>query len=145
MENPPNVSGLDRRAAGALDREYQLPEDWRLARRTRTNLLLIHANGVIQSILELLQPDLDEPIATWRPGERLVLPPETRAGTMILQDVGSMAKEDQRRLLEWLDRASGRTRVVSTTPAHLLPRVEAGAFIDTLYYRLNTVCVDVTS
>jgi len=25
-----------------------------------------------------------------------------------------------------------------------LPRVHAGEFIDILYYRLNTVCVDVT-
>jgi hypothetical protein len=145
MENPTNVVAGDRRAAGALDREYQLPEDWRLARRTRANLLLIHANGVIQRVLELLQPDLDEPIATWRPGERLVLPPEARAGTMILQDVGALATDDQRRLLDFLERASGRTQIVSTTAAPLLPRVEAGAFNDTLYYRLNTVCVDVTT
>jgi transcriptional regulator of acetoin/glycerol metabolism len=34
---------------------------------------------------------------------------------------------------------------VSTTPAPLLPRVESGKFIDTLYYRLNTVCVDATA
>lgn len=145
MENPSKVFAGARRAAGALDRESQLPEEWRLARRTRANLLLTHAGGVIQSVLELLQPDLDEPIATWCPGERLVLPPATRAGTMILQDVGALAKEDQRRLLEWLERASGRTQVVSTTAASLLPRVEAGAFIDTLYYRLNTVCLDVTT
>ncbi len=44
----------------------------------------------------------------------------------------------------WLDRAPGRTQVVSTTPALLFPRVQAGAFIDRLYYRLNTVCMDVT-
>jgi DNA-binding NtrC family response regulator len=34
--------------------------------------------------------------------------------------------------------------VVSTSPAPLIPRVHSGLFIDTLYYRLNTVCVDVT-
>jgi hypothetical protein len=31
------------------------------------------------------------------------------------------------------------------TSASLLPRVQSGAFVDTLYYRLNTVCVDVTA
>jgi DNA-binding NtrC family response regulator len=35
--------------------------------------------------------------------------------------------------------------VVSTTSAPLLPRVEAGEFNATLFYRLNTVCVDVTT
>jgi sigma-54-interacting transcriptional regulator len=63
---------------------------------------------------------------------------------MILQDVDALTHADQRRLLDWLDQAAGRTQVVSTTPAPLLPRVQAGAFIDRLYYRLNTVCMDVT-
>jgi len=47
-------------------------------------------------------------------------------------------------LLDWLDRAAGRTQVVSMTPASLWPRVQAGEFMDRLYYRLNTVCMDVT-
>ena len=63
---------------------------------------------------------------------------------MILQDVGALTDGDQHRLLDWLDRTPGRTQVVSTTPAPLYPRVQAGAFIDRLYYRLNTVCMDVT-
>jgi hypothetical protein len=84
------------------------------------------------------------PVATWRTGEPLVLPPVARARTLILQDVGALTRADQHRLLDWLDRAAGRTQVVSTTPASLWPRVQAGAFIDRLYYRLNTVCMDVT-
>lgn len=143
MKNPAQGFAAAKRAAGALNRESRLPEDWRLARGTRANLLIIHSNGVIDEVLDLLQPDLHQPIATWSPGERLVLPPSTRPGTIILQDVGALAEEDQRRLLEWLDRSSGRTRVVSTTRGPLLPRVESGDFNDTLYYRLNTVCVDV--
>ena len=46
-------------------------------------------------------------------------------------------------LLRWLERATGRTQVVSTTSTSLLPRVQDGTFVDTLYYRLNTVCLDV--
>jgi transcriptional regulator of aromatic amino acid metabolism len=62
---------------------------------------------------------------------------------VILQDVGALTRADQHRLLDWLDDAAGRTQVVSTTPAPLWPRVQAGAFIDRLYYRLNTVCMDM--
>ena len=63
----------------------------------------------------------------------------------MLHDVGTLPLDEQLRLLDWLERAEGRTQVVSTSTTPLLPRVQAGAFIDTLYYRLNTVCVDVTS
>jgi transcriptional regulator of acetoin/glycerol metabolism len=121
----------------------QLPGDWRLARAGRLNMLLINSEGIVEDVLDSLLVDVHEPIATWRPGERLVLPPVPRAETMVLHDVGALTPDEQRRLLSWLERAAGRTHIVSTTTAPLLPRVEAGAFIDTLYYRLNTVCVDV--
>jgi DNA-binding NtrC family response regulator len=63
----------------------------------------------------------------------------------VLQEAGALSAEDQLQLLDWLEQAEGRTQVVSTSTTALLPRVHAGGFIDTLYYRLNTVCVDVTS
>jgi hypothetical protein len=134
---------------GPLDSASLLREDCRLARAARVNLLVIHGEGGLQDLLEWLMLDLQSPIATLvatalRTGEPLVLPPVARARTLILQDVGALTRADQHRLLDWLDRAAGRTQVVSTTPASLWPRVQAGAFIDRLYYRLNTVCMDVT-
>jgi transcriptional regulator of acetoin/glycerol metabolism len=59
--------------------------------------------------------------------------------------VGALPLDAQIHLLEWLAAAIGRIQVVCTTPAPLLPQVRAGAFIDTLYYRLNTVYVDVSA
>ena len=55
-----------------------------------------------------------------------------------------MTTDDQLRLLDWLERAKGRTQVVSTSSGPVLPRVHSGDFIERLYYRHNTVCVDVT-
>jgi Sigma-54 interaction domain len=127
-----------------FDRASRLWEDCRLARAARVNLLVIHGNGVVRDLLEWLTLDLQKPIATWCTGERLVLPPVASTRTIILQDVGALTDADQHRLLDWLDRARGRTQVVSTTPAPLLPRVQAGTFIEKLYYRLNTVYMDVT-
>jgi transcriptional regulator of acetoin/glycerol metabolism len=127
------------------DRGSQLPHDWQLARSGRLNLLLIDSEGAAEDVLDSLLLDVDEPVATWRPGERLVLPPEPGEETIVLHDVGALTPDDQIRLLDWLETAAGRTQIVSTTTAPLLPRVHAGAFIDTLYYRLNTVCVDVTA
>jgi hypothetical protein len=62
----------------------------------------------------------------------------------VLRDVHGLTPADQLELLDWLELAEGRTQVVSTSSTPLLPRVHSGEFIDTLYYRLNTVCVDVT-
>ena len=44
------------------------------------------------------------------------------------------------RLLDWLG-AGVAVKVISTATAPLLPRIERGVFLDSLYYRLNTICV----
>ncbi len=155
MENSSQVSGETPHAGGPLTRGASLPDHWRLARAAhvdlllmgmpRVNLLLIAPDGVVRFVLESLLLDLQEPIVRWRPGERLALPSTEDTGTLVLHDASALSADDQLRLLDWLERAEGRTQVVSTSSTPLLPRVHAGSFIDTLYYRLNTVCVDVTS
>ena len=120
-------------------------EELRLVEQHRVNLLLMGQHDIVQPMVDALSARFHQPVGTWSPGERLVLPPAERTGTMVLNDVGALGLQDQIQLLEWLSTASGRTQVVSTTPSPLLPRVQSGKFIDTLYYRLNTVCVDTTS
>ena len=154
MENPSNVYAGATPVPGPLGRPSQLPEHWRLARAAhvdlllmgmpRVNLLLVAADGVVRFVLESLLLDLQEPISTWRPGQQLTLPSPERGGTLILHEIGSLTVDDQMLLLDWLEKAEGRTQVVSTSPVALLPRVKDGSFIEVLYYRLNTVCVDVT-
>jgi hypothetical protein len=151
MENPQVFAGGSR---VSLDCVSQLPEHWRLARAAhvdlllmgmpRVNLLLIAPDGVVRYVLESLLLNLREPTSKWTPGNPLVLPSSGQLGTLILHDVGALPPKEQLDLLDWLERADGRTQVVSTSSTALLPRVQCGAFIDTLYYRLNTVCVDVT-
>jgi hypothetical protein len=155
MEHSPLISSGTLPAGGPMPLGSQLPDHWRLARAAhvdlllmgmpRVNLLLIAPDGVVRFVLESLLLDLHEPIARWRPGDALRLPTPEEPGTLVLHEAGYLSPEDQLRLLSWLERAEGRTQVVSTSSTPLLPRVHAGTFIDTLYYRLNTVCVDVTS
>jgi hypothetical protein len=112
---------------------------------TRVNVLLTGVDDVIRDILETILLELHTPIASWCPGDRLVLPPVGRTGTMILHDVGAMNHEDQRRLLEWSEQAAGKTQIVSTARTPLIRLVRDGMFNDKLYYRLNTVFVDATA
>ena len=118
--------------------------EWRVARIARVNVLLVGSDGVANKTVDALRPDFCEPIEVWRPASRLVLPPIGRTGTLILQDVGAMSRDDQRRLCDWLEIAAGRTRVVSTTRQPLFPLLEAGTFAETLYYRLNILCFQVS-
>jgi len=108
-----------------------------------TNLLLVGTAGAFRLVLEMLWLELREPIVRWRPGQPLELPLPGRAATLVLHDVGELTYDDQHRVLRWLERTAGQTRVVSTTTVPLWPGVKAGAFNETLYYRLNTVCVNV--
>jgi hypothetical protein len=115
------------------------------ARLERTNLLVV-GNGLVPLVLVLLGLDTPgEPVARWRPGDPLVLPALDTKGTLVLEDVDRLAADDQTKLLRWLDRATGNLRIVSTASEPLWPRVEAGTFDGALYYRLNTIYIEVDS
>jgi hypothetical protein len=149
MENRPNAVA----AAGGGKPVLQIREDLRVARRAhrdlhvvgmpRTNLLLVGTAGSFRFVLEMLRLELRDPIVQWHPGQPLELPLPGCAATLVLQDVSELTYDDQHRVLRWLDRAAGQIQVVSTTAVPLWPRVKAGAFNETLYYRLNIVCVNV--
>ena len=153
MENRSNALAADG-GFGNANPVLQIREDWRLAREAhkdlqvagmpRTNMLLAGTSGAIRIVLEMLWLELREPILKWRPGQRLELPSPGRAATLILHDVDALTSDEQHRVLRWLDETAGQVRVVSTSAKSLWPRVKTGAFSDVLYYRLNTVYVDVT-
>lgn len=127
-------------------------EDWSFARSIhdellavgmpRVNMLFVGRERVTRSILDRLLLELADPITSWHPGE--MIPPirQNHGGTLILHDVSGLNADQQRDLLEWLDLDAGRTQVISTTPVALVARVHIGTFIERLYYRLNTICVD---
>jgi hypothetical protein len=153
MESSSHAYAQATRAAGPVANARRLLNDWDQARTAdlsllivpspRLNLLLVGMDAGVSKLLETLLLNLRDPISTWLPNKPLVLPPAAATGTLILHEVGTLGYEDQLRLLYWLERSTGRIQVVSTSTAPLLPRVQSGAFIDTLYYRLNTICVDV--
>jgi DNA-binding NtrC family response regulator len=155
MEYPSKFFAGTPRAPGSRDRFSLPPDDWRLARAVhddlrrmgipRVNLLLVGADGMTRNVVEMLLRDRNEPIASWRHGEGLLLPPVARGGTVVLHEVGALSHEYQCHLLDWLEHAVTRTQVISTTSKSLLPQVQSGAFIGTLFYRLNTVCLDLTA
>ena len=134
-----NRSALTRRLLEGLT-----DEEWHVVRTARANVLFIGRRLSAKRVVEALRSQVSDPIHVWRPGARLVLPPAEQAGTFVLQELGAMTHDDQRHLHDWLQVTSGRTRVISTARQPMLPLLQAGTFIDTLYYRLNILCFQVS-
>jgi hypothetical protein len=111
----------------------------------RTNVLVVGGSEATRIVLDMLRLDLRGPVLKWRPGQPLELPTRGRAATMVLEDLTRLTDDEQVRILRWLDEVVGQIRVVSTTTVPIWPRVARGEFNDVLYYRLNTVYVDVGS
>jgi hypothetical protein len=149
------LAGTDDRAGGPLPavrharnrRAAKSPaSDLDFARATRANLLLVGTEPAVSNLVCSLWSTFDEPLMIRRSGDRLHLPSGSEpVGTMIIHGVETLTEYEQRALQDWLLLRTGRTRVVSTASASLLPRVEDGAFNDSLYYRLNVVCIDLSS
>jgi Sigma-54 interaction domain len=114
------------------------------ARVTKANVLLVGPDHLVENVVNLLVSDPKSVAIIHRDNGELILPtPSPRVRTAIVRDVEGLTQEEQRRLLDWLGSTPNRPQLVSTTSAPLLPLVETGAFNDTLYYRLNTMYVDV--
>ena len=144
MDHPSTELAGASHAGGPLASTSALPEDCRLARSAGVNLMVVVPSDHrrVDRLLGELLAEAAQPIVTWQAGERFVLPVAAQTGTFVLHNVGALTLADQRRLIDWLERAAGRTQVISATPTPLLPLVQDGTFLPRLYYRLNTVCVD---
>ena len=155
MRNQLQSFAGEERTTGRMGSISQLREDWRVARSAhaelarlgmpRSNVLVTGSEDVVENLLDILLPDLREPIGRWRPGEQLLLPPPILIGTMVFQEIGEMPHHDQYQLFNWLTIAAGRTQVLSTSSEPLVKAVECGDFLEGLYYRLNVIALDATA
>ncbi len=114
---------------------------WQVLLRTRPNVLTIGPRRAVDAFVASAARSLRAPIATVECRDGLTL---KRAGTLVLHDVDHLDAHAQARLIAWLeDPANASTQIVSATALPLFQRVLAKRFADTLYYRLNTIVLDV--
>jgi sigma-54-interacting transcriptional regulator len=134
----PSLIKKERRIVRSVPRR-----DLQVRSMPRTNVLVVGNPDATRIVVDMLRLDLRGPIARWRAGQPLDLPSPAHAATLVLENVSRLTSEEQFRVLRWLDDVRGRIRVVSTTNEPLWPRVQVGVFNEVLYYRLNTVFVDM--
>jgi hypothetical protein len=126
---------------GALEFRLASPADWRALVMTRANVLVIGPDDALGAFLTAARPALREPSSSLVSGAPVS--PE-RVRTLILTDVHTMDADGQRALLAWLnDPPNADTQVVSLASVPLFSLVQAGTFDRELYYRLNTICLEI--
>ena len=117
--------------------------DLNIARINRANLLVVGPEPLVRNLLSLVASGTRRDTMVDAKAGRLELPSGARPSTIVVLDVDALTTSEQRRLLEWLDEATTHIQVISTASMPLLSRVEARTFNETLYYRLNTIYIDL--
>jgi hypothetical protein len=120
-----------------------LPTDWDLVFSTQVNVLLLGKSRTTATSIDEMRRHLVEPVVSVRGGDSTDLTSLPSVGTVVLCDLDELMSADQLALNAWLSE-SNRTRVISTSQVSLVPLIDAGTFSDSLYYRLNTLCLDMT-
>jgi hypothetical protein len=103
----------------------------------RPNLLLIGPDAVVGECLDRLIASAASPVLFCDGAEPILTNGPIRS--LIVRDVDRLTRNDQERLIEWLNRHEEDTRVIATSAQPVFPCVERGQFSEVLYYRINTV------
>jgi hypothetical protein len=119
--------------------------DLKLARLTKANVFVVGDDDAVARFITALSPSLATPIVVRPRGERLQLSPTfPPVGTIVVYDVDTLTPDEQHALYRWMA-GNGATQIVSTASKFLQPMLQAGAFNERLYYRLNVLTIDLTS
>lgn len=129
-----------RPASHRLRSTPSVPDVCSTACRAKVSLLIVGTGRRTRDIVRRLWPIGSQ--TAWRPGSVLRLP-DRADSTVVLHDADRLGVNDQRRLLGWLEAHPGTAHVVATAARPLLGNVETGAFMASLYYRINVLAVDL--
>ena len=118
------------------------PEVLRIITASNPNVLLTGTEEATGAFVHALMPHLRRPVES-PSGDGLPVP-NYAPGTLILRELETLDLEHQRQLLGWLDGPGEGAQLISLATESLYPLVEKGQFLDTLFYRLNTVHLEAT-
>ena len=116
--------------------------DLEIIESMRPNLLLCGPRESIDHALAVLRPSFLEPISKWEHNGQDTLSHQL-TGTLIIEGATSLDDRQQRMLIDWLDDNRRHVQVIATTPENLFPFAAEGIFRDRLFYRLNTLHIDL--
>ena len=118
------------------------PADWRMLLRKRTNVLVTGPDTALGAFVRMAQSEMREPILSCSGARLPAMDGDIK--TLIIADVSTMSGANQKRLREWLEQQPERDRqVIALTSVPLFALVTSKAFDASLYYRLNTILLEL--
>jgi hypothetical protein len=116
--------------------------EWRMISAVRPNILVIGTADAVESTLSALVARLPGTVSYLRPNAS---PPAIdEAEMLVVPDVTALSPDRQHEWVAWLDNVDvRRPQIVATSGVPVYPLVEADQFSGTLYYRLNTILLDI--
>ena len=127
-------------ARAALAWPHVPPQEWRAIITVNPNLLIEGPEEGVEKIIDAIVTTVRCPVSEWgRPDSG-----EEPAAILVVRRVDLFDDSDQRRLAEVLNADTALVRqVIATSGQSLFALVETGHFSETLYYRLNTIRLDL--
>jgi hypothetical protein len=115
-------------------------DDWRKLLRTRLNVMVTGPDAALTAFAGAARSELREPVRTVSCASPLFL----EGRTLLLTDVEMLDEAGQQRLLRWMSETrNADTQVVALSSGQLFQKVCAHRFSADLYYRLNTILVEL--
>lgn len=115
--------------------------NWHTLLNTRANILLIGPRPALDAFLATAGGEFSHPVRFVRPSETI---PKDSEGTTVLLDTERLNPQQRDDLRDWLsDCGSPKPQIISLSESHLW-RPDAPPLLPLdLYYRLNTICVEL--
>ena len=116
--------------------------EWTILRTSPVNGLLVGPRELTAAAIAEIEHGLRQPLVWWSPEQETDVP-GLDAGTLVIRDVEALDSRQQEQLSRWIAVHSRGVQVLGLTREPLFENVAAGRFSTWLYYRLNTVVVEV--
>jgi hypothetical protein len=130
-----SVTASSRAVASTLTSEL-------LAHTLRPNVLVIGPVARSEATVAAIVAALSTPVRHWTQDSPLPSPGDTT--TIVIRDIATLSLSFQQ---AWLARMNApyapHTQIIATSSIAVFPLVARGVFLEDLYYRLNTVLLDV--
>jgi hypothetical protein len=118
-----------------------LAEVFPIIRLAYPNVLISGPEGQTEWTLLQMRPYLRPPLATWVPRENQRAPVGVFR-SLLVRGVDSLDASQQEDLIALINRSWGAVQIISIANAPLFPLVTSGAFLQSLYYKLNMVLLE---
>ena len=115
---------------------------WTSLRTSSVNGLVIGSLHLNAGAVAWIDRSLQQPVVWWDPTQTPA-PAELTAGTLVIREIDRLEPQQQERLSRWLCRHRPALQVLALARTPLFEQVADGRFSPELYYRMNTVTVEV--